>query len=77
MTDTATLQARLAEAEEARHQLAIGKQGVTLDVGDLGSKTYARTDLDKLDAYIAALKSELSTATGVPQDRRRPIHLSF
>lgn len=77
MTDTVTLQGWLADAEVARHKLLTGTMVVTLDFGDVGSTTYAKSDLDRLDAYIASLRSQLSEAEGTPTMQRRPIHFTF
>lgn len=77
MTDAVTLASRLAEAELARHKLLTGTMVITLDFGDVGSTTYKATDIDKLEAYIASLRSQLSASDGIPENRRRPIHLTF
>ncbi|SLN77580.1 gpW family head-tail joining protein [Oceanibacterium hippocampi] len=64
MTDTATLEARLAEAEAALHALLTGEQvAATTDVSGR-QVTYARADLGQLRAYIAGLKAELGLSTG-------------
>lgn len=77
MTDTATLQTWLAEAEVARHKLVTGAAVASVSYEGKGQVTYSKADLDKLDAYIASLRSQLSAADGTPTTRRRPIHLTF
>jgi hypothetical protein len=64
MATTQQLQAWLAEAEEARHELLIGRKTVTVSSNGK-SQTYAQTDLGKLDAYIVSLRSQLGLPTGV------------
>jgi len=63
-TDTATLEQRLAEAEDARHWLLTGRQTVTVQASGDKQITYARTELRQLDAYIAELKRRLGQSTG-------------
>jgi hypothetical protein len=76
MADTATLQAWLTAAEVARNSLATGKATASVRYGDT-EVTYNKADLDKLDGYIADLRSQLSGANASPQSRRRPINLTF
>lgn len=68
MADLATLQARLAEAETARHQLRIGAktQSVTTESGAV---VYTPAKASELDAYIIGLKFEISQLSGVPMRR--------
>lgn len=77
MADIVTLQSWLSEAEIARHKLATGKQAVTIEYEGGGSVTYTKADLDKLEAYIASLRSQLSSSTSSPAAQRRPVHLGF
>lgn len=65
MTDTATLRARLSEAETALHDLSLGKCVVSVGSGD-DSITYQQTNIDKLRAYIRDLKSQLGEPTRRP-----------
>ncbi len=58
MTDTVTLEARLAEAETAYHALLIG-QTVQAAGLDGRSVTYTPADADKLAGYIQMLKVQL------------------
>lgn len=56
---TIELQARLVEAEKAYHELAIGG-GVRTLVDQSGERIeYQATNLTRLAAYIATLKTEL------------------
>lgn len=77
--DTATLQARLLEAELAYHRLQIGVAEVECQHDNLTVK-YTMASVDKLRLYIADLKSQLvaagtldSTAIG----RRRPMYVQL
>lgn len=58
MADAATLQARLAEAETALHQLMTGSKLVQVRYGDKDVR-YSMADLGQLRAYIGELKSQL------------------
>ena len=58
MPDTATLQARLAEAEEALHRLAIGEKEVQAGYNGK-SVTFNQSSMQRLRAYIAELKRQL------------------
>lgn len=51
----ATPQEQLAEAEQARHQLILGKAKVSLSLGDRRVE-YAASALKDLDNYIAELR---------------------
>jgi hypothetical protein len=61
--ERAALQQRLTDAEQARHELAIGRRAsvVSYGQGDGGHRavTYTRTNLAQLDAYIAGLRRQL------------------
>ena len=56
----------LAEARSARHRLLIG--GGVYQFRDQNGETvsYAKTDLNKLDAYIRWMESELGVGVPVP-----------
>ncbi|MFC3674670.1 gpW family head-tail joining protein [Ferrovibrio xuzhouensis] len=71
MTDTATLQARLAEAEAALHALNIGSQRVSISF-DGKSLTYTPADATRLRAYIGELKAQLGQGS-----RPRPLTMVF
>ena len=75
MTDITTLRERLFEAEGALHRLMIGELEVTVSVGGYGATTYAQTDINKLNAYISKLKSEIAAIEGRP--RRGPLFMKF
>lgn len=72
-----TLRKRLAEAEEAYHQLMIGAREVSVNVGNFGSVTYNQTSRAVLEAYIADLKAQLAAAEGTSVGRRRIIKICF
>ena len=58
MADTATLEARLAEAEQALHDLLVGNKPVQVDYD--GRRTaFAPGEEEKLRQYIAELKRAL------------------
>ena len=67
MTDLATLQTRLAEAESAYHQLMLGAKEVSVTIGGYGATTFAQADSVKLEQYIAKLNSQISRLTGQPR----------
>ena len=75
MTDLATLQTRLAQAEEAHHQLMMGEKEVTVSVGGYGSTTYAQTSIDKLEQYIERLKAQINRSQNKP--RRSILRMEF
>ena len=63
---THVTQEMLAEARAARHRLLTG-DGVYQFRDQNGEQvSYARTDLNKLDAYIRWLESELGVGIPVP-----------
>lgn len=65
MTDTATLEARLAEAETALHKLLTGTKVVSVksEVGETSYRSFA-TDVEKLRGYIVELKTQLGQTGG-------------
>lgn len=69
------LKERLTDAESALHRLMVGELEVTVSVGGYGATTYAQTDINKLTAYIAKLKSEMAAKEGRP--RRGPLFMKF
>ncbi|PWG61764.1 gpW family head-tail joining protein [Spiribacter halobius] len=74
MSDLATLEKRLAEAESALHDLNIGKQVV--QVSREGRSTQFANSPDqirRLEAYIAELKSQIARLKG--RGGRAPIQL--
>ncbi len=72
-----TLKSRLAEAEEAYHQLMIGAREVSVNIGNFGSVTYNQASLTNLETYIANLKSQIAAAEGKTSVRRRIMKVSF
>ena len=50
--DKEILKTRLAEAEDAYHQLLTGTKEVSVNVGNFGSVTYNQTSRTALEAYI-------------------------
>ena len=75
--DKEILKTRLAEAEEAYHQLMIGAREVSVNIGTFGSVTYNPTSRTALEAYILSLKSQIAAAEGTGVGRRRIIRVSF
>lgn len=75
MTDSATLTARLAEAESALHALLTGTKVVELrHAAGPASRTgiFSRAEIGPLRAYIADLRRQLGLSTG-----RRAIGVRF
>lgn len=64
MTDLATLQTRLTEAETAYHQLMTGAKEVSVSIGGYGATTYAQADSSRLEQYIQKLKIEINRLSG-------------
>jgi hypothetical protein len=66
MADLATLELRLAEAELAKHKLAMGKQVVTLSYAVEGGnmQQFNQASLPLLKAHISELKAEIARAKG-------------
>jgi len=75
MADLATLQTRLAEAEEARHQLMTGAKEVSVTIGGYGATTYTQVNVEKLEQYIQKLNTEIARLGGSP--RRGVIRVEF
>lgn len=59
MADTATLQARLDEAEAALHALRVGQSVAQVRTADGKQVSYVATDVGKLQAYVNGLKRQL------------------
>ncbi len=71
MTDTAVLTTRLAEAEDALHQLTIG--GGTASVKYDGREVaYTKANMNDLKIYIRSLKEQLGQVT--PRRNKRVIY---
>jgi hypothetical protein len=75
MADLATLQARLAEAEEAYHLLMTGAKEVSVSIGGYGSTTYTQVNIEKLDQYIQRLGAQIARLGG--KSRRGVILTEF
>lgn len=75
--DKEILKTRLAEAEEAYHQLMIGAREVSVNIGNFGSVTYNQANRTNLETYIANLKSQIATAEGKTSVCRRIMKVSF
>jgi gpW len=68
-TDTAVLEAQLAEAEAALHKLMMGTKVVK--IGYDGADTeFSRTSVPELRRYIATLKRQLGDTSVRPGSRR-------
>ena len=57
--DKEILKTRLAEAEEAYHQLMIGAREVSVNVGNFGSVTYNQASLTSLKSILQILNRKL------------------
>lgn len=70
--DKATLQTQLVEARQARHNLAIGSLREQVRMQDR-TVTFTAASMDRLDAYIRSLESQL----GISTNRRRAVGVQF
>lgn len=66
MTDLATLQRRRDEAEEALHQLQIGRRVAQVRQSDGTTVEYANTNdqISKLQQYVAELSDQIAKKKG-------------
>jgi hypothetical protein len=64
MATTDQLTAWLAEAEAARHAIAIGGNPQSISSASGKSVTYSTTTLAQLDSYIASLRRQLGQPSG-------------
>lgn len=76
MTELATLQTRLSEAESAYHRLLTGSLEESIGLGDMQVR-YSRAEAPLLAAYIASLRSEIVVLGGTSGARRRAITVSL
>lgn len=60
------LQAWLTEAEQARHELALGVRAVSISSSSGKSVTYSAATLGQLDSYIASLQRQLGQRASRP-----------
>lgn len=77
MTDCATLQTWLLEAELALHKLQTGTAEQTITFGSGKSVVYNIANLDKLKAYVADLQNQVATCNGRAPCKRGPIRFAF
>lgn len=76
MTDLATLQNRLTEAETARHEMAMGRTVTQSSYTDHGV-SLAAVSMADLDAYIERLKREIAAKSSTSARRPRRFGVSF
>lgn len=60
MPDVATLRLWLAEAKEARHLLATGKQVSDVWVMEYGRTRYSPATINELNRYIGQLEADIA-----------------
>jgi hypothetical protein len=77
MADLSQLRTWLTEAETARHKLLTGSLRQRVSYNGQADVTFAQTDIARLDAYIASLKSQIASADGSGIGSTRPIHFTF
>lgn len=74
MTDISTLRTRLAEAEEAYHQLQMGAKEQEMQFN--GRKVvYTPASIGQLRAYISDLKAQIAKLDVSINGRKHPIYL--
>lgn len=72
-TDLPTLRQRLAEAEQAHHNLLCGYAAVSVS-GSGSSVTYTAAQVGALAAYVHTLRAQIATLEGRGGSARRPIY---
>lgn len=72
MSDLATLEARLVEAESAYHKLMTGSLEESVGSGDAQAR-YTRAEAGSLSAYISQLRGQIAALGGAGAVRRRAI----
>lgn len=70
MTDLATLQTRLTEAESAYHRLLTGSLEESIGLGDMQVR-YTKAEAPNLAAYISSLRGQIIALGGATGARRR------
>jgi len=71
MTDLATLQTRLTEAETALHRLVTLKIAVDVNTGSRSVRyAYDAGSIRELRSYIADLKAQIAAVSGTSVGRR-------
>lgn len=76
MSDLATLQTRLSEAESAYHRLMTGSLEESIGLGDMQVR-YTRAEAPQLAAYISRLNGEIAALGGTTGARRRAITVTL
>jgi hypothetical protein len=79
ITDLLQIQAWLAEARLAKHQILTSQKAVELSQSNgaaSGKAVYHAVDIDALSAWILELEFDLSRLTRDPQTRRRALYLA-
>lgn len=71
MADLATLEKRLAAADDAYHELMMGARAVKVGFGPGKSVEYTEATAPRLKSYISFLQNEIARAKG--QRTRGPI----
>lgn len=77
MTDCATKRLRLAEAENALHELMTGTKAVKVGFGPGKSAEYTEANIDKLRTYIEDLRRQVAECDGQVLQGRAPIRFVF
>lgn len=77
MTDCATKRLRLAEAENALHELVTGTKTVKVGFGPGKSAEYTEANADDLRAYIEDLRRQVAECDGQVLQGRGPIRFVF
>jgi hypothetical protein len=76
MTDVATLETYLTQAQTALHKLMTGDKRVAVSFPDGGSITYQSTDIGALQNYIASLERQINDGSSAGS-KRRPFGVEF
>lgn len=76
MTDLATLQTRLNEAESAYHRLLTGSLEESIGLGDMQVR-YSKAEAPNLAAYLSQLRGEIAALGGSTGSRRRALTVTL
>ncbi len=68
MTDIEVLKQRLAEAEEAQHQLAMGRSVVELKDSNGETVKYNQASMRQLGMYIQTLRAQIGCGGSRPME---------
>jgi len=74
MADISQLQARLAEAEAAYHQLVTGAMTASVGAGDQ-QVAFTRFNLPDLRNYMAELRAQITAALGLSRAGSRRLEI--